>query len=70
LALAGQSNQAIAAAKKGIEIARSTNQAAGANQLEQWMKHYQIETNRAENSPAADRSTNAPLHTDQGTSTR
>lgn len=55
LALADRFNEAIATAQKGIAIARSTNQAAAADQLEEWLKHYQIEAQRAADSPAAER---------------
>jgi tetratricopeptide (TPR) repeat protein len=47
LALAGQSGEAISVAQKGIEIARSTNQAAAADQVDEWLKHYRIELQRA-----------------------
>ncbi len=46
LASANRTNEALAAAEKGIESAKSTNQTAAAEQLEEWLKHYQTELQR------------------------
>ena len=45
-----QSEQAIATARKGIDIARSTHQGAAADNLEDWLKHYESELHRADKS--------------------
>jgi tetratricopeptide (TPR) repeat protein len=42
-----QSQQATATALKGIEIAHSSHQDAAAGQLEEWLRHYQTELQRA-----------------------
>jgi tetratricopeptide (TPR) repeat protein len=59
LALAHQSEDAITAAEKGIKVARSTNQTTAADGLEEWLKHYRIELQRAVN-PAPPDSTLQP----------
>jgi protein O-mannosyl-transferase len=46
LNLAKQSDEAIATAEKGIEIARSTGQDAAARQLREWLTHLQAELKR------------------------
>ena len=40
LNLANQSDEAVATAQKGIEIARSTGQDATAGQLQEWLTHF------------------------------
>jgi tetratricopeptide (TPR) repeat protein len=47
LAAAGQSDQAIATARHAIELARSANQPAVANEVENWLKAYQNELSRS-----------------------
>jgi tetratricopeptide (TPR) repeat protein len=56
LASANRANEAIAVARKGIEVGRSTNHSAAADQLDEWLKHYQIELQRAAEPPSAERS--------------
>jgi tetratricopeptide (TPR) repeat protein len=46
LNLVNQPNEAIATAKKGIEVARSSGQQAEAAKLEDWLKHYQDDLQR------------------------
>jgi tetratricopeptide (TPR) repeat protein len=46
LASLNRSADAVAAAKQGIEAARRSNQTAIADQLEDWLRHYQIELGR------------------------
>jgi tetratricopeptide (TPR) repeat protein len=55
LALAGQPNEATLTAQKGIEVARTTNQTRAASQLNEWLTHYQVEAQRAADSPPAER---------------
>ena len=43
---ADRPKEAVAAAQAGIEAARSTSQQAAAEQLEEWLKHYQAELRR------------------------
>ncbi len=40
------SKDAIAAAEKGIEVGRATDQSAAVGTIEEWLKHYQIELRR------------------------
>lgn len=47
LAQSDKSKEAIAAAEKAIELSRSSGQQAVAEQLEEWLKHYQTELRRA-----------------------
>jgi tetratricopeptide (TPR) repeat protein len=47
LAQADKSDEAVAAAKKAIALAGSSGQQAAAEQLEEWLKHYQKELSRA-----------------------
>ncbi len=46
LALLNRSQEAIAAAQRGIEIARSNGQEPEAEKIEDWLSHYQIEVKR------------------------
>jgi tetratricopeptide (TPR) repeat protein len=41
-----QSQQAVANAQRAIEIARSSGQETDASELEEWLKHYQLELQR------------------------
>ncbi len=54
LAAVDRSADAIAAAEKAIETARSTHQEADAEHLEEWLRHYQVELRRTENSNKAE----------------
>jgi len=45
--LADRSQDAIATAEKGIEVAHATGQQAASDQLDQWLTHYKIELERA-----------------------
>jgi tetratricopeptide (TPR) repeat protein len=49
LAISNKSTEAMAAAEKGIETARSVKDQSGAEQLEEWLKHYHAELRRHEN---------------------
>jgi tetratricopeptide (TPR) repeat protein len=55
LASANRASEAITIAQKGIEVARSKNQTAAADQLDGWLKHYQIELQRAAKPPSTER---------------
>ena len=46
LAALDRSQEAIAAAQRGIENARSSNQESEAEKIEEWLAHYQIEVKR------------------------
>jgi hypothetical protein len=60
LATLGRSDDAIATAKKGIDAARAAHQPTTADQLDEWLKHYEIELHRAVESPPKEmRSRNA-----------
>jgi tetratricopeptide (TPR) repeat protein len=50
LALLDRSEEAQAAAQRGIEAARGGGQPASAEQLEEWLKHYRIELQRGRGS--------------------
>jgi tetratricopeptide (TPR) repeat protein len=54
LASANRGNDAIKVAQKGIEVARSANQLAAAEQLDQWLQHYQNELRRTADTAHAD----------------
>ncbi len=53
LAAAGRSEEAAASAEKGIEVSRLSGQEAAAEQLEEWLKHYRKELQRAEPASSA-----------------
>jgi tetratricopeptide (TPR) repeat protein len=63
LAEVKQSNEAIATAQKGIAAARPSGQEAAAQQLEEWLKHYQTELQRNDASAVFQPSTPAQTHT-------
>jgi tetratricopeptide (TPR) repeat protein len=42
-----RSEEAVATARQGIEVARAANDENGLNQFEDWLKHYQTELRRA-----------------------
>ena len=46
LALVNRSDEALAAAQKGMEIARSAGQSAAAEHIEEWIEHYRTELKR------------------------
>ena len=51
LAAESRSNEAVAMAERGIEAARSHDQRAIAEQLEDWIRHYQTELQRSATKP-------------------
>jgi hypothetical protein len=53
LAVLHRSQEAIAAAEKGIELARAAKQQDELKQFETWLKDYRTELKRAAASPAA-----------------
>jgi tetratricopeptide (TPR) repeat protein len=58
LAALGRSQDAIATARRGIEVARSSGQKVDAEKIEEWLMHYQTELKR--NSTADPQSQSAP----------
>lgn len=53
LNLANQSDEVVATAQKGIEIARSTGQDAATRQLQEWLTHFEAELKRKGNAQAS-----------------
>ena len=45
-AVLGRSQEAVATAEKGLEVARSANQESVATAIETWLTHYRIELER------------------------
>jgi protein O-mannosyl-transferase len=61
LALANRPHDAIAAAEKGIEVARAAGNQSAAEQISDWLNHYKVELRRAHDAaPAANPS--LPAH--------
>src|SRR5262249_3032538 len=60
LAQANKSDEAVAAATKAIALAGSSGQQAAAEQLEEWLKHYQKELDRAAAPNSSPSQTSAP----------
>lgn len=48
LALVNRSDEALATAQKGIEVARSAGQPAAAEHIEEWLQHYRAELSRTD----------------------
>jgi protein O-mannosyl-transferase len=53
LAKMDQGKEAVSSAEKAIELARANRQEEAAEQLEEWLRHYQIELRRAAEAAAA-----------------
>lgn len=59
LASANRGSDAIKIARKGIEVARSANQSAAANQLDDWLQHFQTELRRTAETASSDSTSQA-----------